>query len=92
VVAEVNGAIITASDATIARALGLFGFGRGETDQAADVRHLVDAWLLDAEAARLQLAPSAAEVEDAWRTIAGRVGGWTPCADGWIGRASMRCG
>jgi len=76
VLAEVNGAIITASDATIARALGLFGFRPSERPiQAADVRHLVDAWLLDAEAARLQIAPSAAEVEDAWQTVAERVGG-----------------
>ena len=89
VLAEVNGAIITASDATIARALGLFGTQQSKKPiQAADVSHLVDAWLIDAEAARLQIAPSAAEFEDAWRTIAGRVGGMDALRR-WLDRAGL---
>ena len=54
VLAGVNGTTITASDATIARALGLFGMQRSEKPiQAADVSLLVDAWLIDAEAASM---------------------------------------
>jgi len=76
VLAGVNGTTITASDATIARALGLFGMQRSEKPiQAADVSLLVDAWLIDAEATRLQIAPSAADVEEAWQAVAARVGG-----------------
>jgi hypothetical protein len=89
VLAEVDGAIITASDATIARALGLFGTQQSEKPiRTADVSHLVDAWLIDAEAARLQIAPSVAEFEDAWRTIAGRVGGMDALRS-WLDRAGL---
>lgn len=89
VLADVNGAIIAASDATIARALGLFGFQPSEQPiQAGDVSRLVDAWLIDAEAARLQIAPSAAELEDAWRSVAGRVGG-TDALRRWVDRAGL---
>ena len=76
VLADVNGMTITASDATIARALGLFGIRQSENPiQAADVKQLVDAWLIEAEAARLQIEPSPAEVEEAWKAAAARVGG-----------------
>ena len=89
VLADVNGATIAASDATIARALGLFGFRPSEKPiHAADVRHLVDAWLIDAEATRLQIAPTAAEVEDAWQTVAERVGGMDALRR-WLDRAGL---
>ena len=53
VLADVNGMTITASDVTIARALGLFGIRQSEKPiQAADVKQLVDAWLIEAEAGR----------------------------------------
>jgi len=89
VLADVNGATIAASDATIARALGLFGFRPSEKPiHAADVRHLVDAWLIDAEATRLQIAPTAAEVDDAWQTVAERVGGMDALRR-WLDRAGL---
>jgi len=89
VLADVNGAIITASDATIARGLGLFGFQPAEQPiRADDVSRLVDAWLVDAEAARLQIALSAAELEDAWRSVAGRVGG-VDALRRWADRAGL---
>ncbi len=76
VLAEVNGTIIAASDVTIARALGQFGMRPSAAPiRAADVSLLVDAWLVDAEAARLQIAPSAGDVDEAWQVVAARVGG-----------------
>ncbi len=76
VLAEVNGTIIAASDVTIARALGLFGMQLSEAPiRAADVSLLVDAWLIDAEATRLQIAPSVDDVDEAWQVVAARVGG-----------------
>ena len=89
VLAEVNGTTVTASDATIAKALGLFGVRSSEKPiQAADVKHLVDACLIDAEAARLQITPSSAEVEQAWQTVAGRVGGMDTLRR-WLDRADL---
>jgi hypothetical protein len=89
VLADVNGMTITASDATIARALGLFGIRQSEKPiQAADVKQLVDAWLIDAEAARLQIEPSPAEVEEAWKAAAGRVGGMDAMRS-WVDQAGL---
>lgn len=76
ILADVNGTTIAASDATIARALGLFGMEPSDRPiEADDVRRLVDAWLIDAEAARLQIVPSDADMEQAWQAAAARVGG-----------------
>lgn len=76
VLADVNGAIVTASDAAIVRALGLFDTPPADAPiRAVDVDRLVDAWLIAQEAARLQILPSPAEAEEAWRTVAARMGG-----------------
>jgi hypothetical protein len=89
VLADVNGMTITASDATIARALGLFGMLQSEKPiQAADVKQLVDAWLVEAEAARLQIEPSPAEVEEAWKAAAARVGGIDALRE-WLDQAGL---
>lgn len=89
VLADVNGMTITASDAAIARGLGLFGIRQSEKPiQAADVKQLVDAWLIDAEAARLQIGPSPAEVEEAWKAAAARVGGMGALR-GWLDQAGL---
>lgn len=89
VLADVNGMTITASDVTIARALGLFGIRQSEKPiQAADVKQLVDAWLIEAEAARLQIEPSPAEVEEAWKAAAARVGG-IDALSGWLDQAGL---
>lgn len=76
VLVDVEGTIVTASDAGIAKGLGLFGL-RAEPPSivSADVQRLVDAWLIGAEAARLQISPSPAEMEAAWQAAADRVGG-----------------
>lgn len=89
VLADVNGMTITASDATIARALGLFGIRQSEKPiQATDVKQLADAWLIEAEAARLQIGPSPAEVEEAWKAAAARVGGMDALR-GWLDQARL---
>jgi hypothetical protein len=74
--AEVDRAIITASDAAIGKALGLFGLeATPRSIHTEDVRRLVDAWLAIAEADRLQIAPAPTDIEEAWRAAAARVGG-----------------
>lgn len=89
VLADVNGMTITASDATIARALSLFGFRPSEKPiQAADVEQLVDAWLIEAEASRLQIEPSPTEVEEAWKAAAARVGG-VDALRGWLEQTGL---
>ena len=76
VLADVNGAIVTAGDAAIVRALGLFDTPPADAPiRAVDVDRLVDAWLIEREGARLQILPSPAEIEEAWRTVAARMGG-----------------
>jgi len=76
ILADVNGAIVTASDAAIARGLGLFGTPPSDAPiRTVDVGRLVEAWLIEQEAARLQIQPSPPEVEEAWQTVAGRMGG-----------------
>lgn len=89
VLADVNGAVISASDAGIARALGLFGITPSdEPIRTADVDRLVDAWLIEREAARLQILPSSAEVEEAWQSVAGRVGS-ADALRGWLEQADL---
>jgi hypothetical protein len=75
VLADVDRIIVTASDAAIARGLGLFGMEPSQTSiQTTDVQRLADAWLIDAEASRLQLTPTPEDVEEAWHAIAARLG------------------
>lgn len=89
VLAEVGGAIITASDAGIAKGLGLFGLQSSPpTIGADDVHRLVDAWIIGAEAARLQIAPSSEDLEAAWQAAAGRVGGMDALRR-WLDRAGL---
>lgn len=76
VLADVNGTVVTVSDVAIARALGLFGLMPSAApilDQ--DVRRMADAWLLADEARRLQIVPDSADIEEAWRAAADRLGG-----------------
>ncbi len=89
VLADVNGMTITASDATIARALDLFGLRQSEKPiQAADARRLADAWLMDAEASRLQIALTPEDVEEAWHAIADRLGGMGALRS-WLDQAGL---
>jgi len=89
VLAEVNGAIITATDAAVGKALGLVGLEASPASiQTTDVQRLVDAWLVDAEAARLQIVPSPADIEEAWQTVASQFGG-IDALRGWLGQAGL---
>jgi hypothetical protein len=76
VVAEVDGALVTASDVAIARALGLFELNPSpRAIEASDVERYVDGRLLAREATRLGLETTADERTEAWATTAGRAGG-----------------
>jgi hypothetical protein len=68
VVAEVGGAIVTAADVALARALGLFGLtpARGPVT-GAEVERYLEGLLLAAEAARLAIDAPAEDVARAWR-------------------------
>ena len=89
VLAEVDGAIITASDAAIGKALGLFGLEASPASiHTADVQRLVDVWLAIAEADRLQIAPSPSDVEEAWGAAAARLGG-TDVLRSWLDQAAL---
>jgi hypothetical protein len=89
VLADVDRTIVTASDAAIARGLGLFGMEPSQTSiQTTDVQRLADAWLIDAEASRLQITPTAEDVEEAWHAIAARLGGMGPLRS-WLDQAGL---
>jgi hypothetical protein len=76
VVAEIDGALVTASEVAIARALGLFELNPAPRAlEATDVDRYVDGRLLAREAARLGLQTMADERTEAWAAVAGRVGG-----------------
>jgi hypothetical protein len=76
VVADVDGAVLTASDIALARALSLFGFAPSvEAIRPADVERLVDARLAVREAIRLRVPIAPEEEGEAWRDAATRVGG-----------------
>ena len=71
VVAEVDGAVITASDVALARALSLFDLQpSAEPIRSGDIARNVDAWLLVREAARLRLEITPDEEAAAWRAVA----------------------
>ena len=87
-VAEIDGALVTASDVAIARALGLFDLNPApRAIDATDVERYVDGRLLAREAARLDLETTADERTEAWAAAAGRSGGqavletWLRAAD-----------
>jgi hypothetical protein len=71
-VAEIGGAVVTASDVALARALGLFGLTptRGPIT-AAEVERHVEGLLLAAEAARLAIEVTAEDMERAWQAALG---------------------
>jgi hypothetical protein len=87
VVAEIDGALVTASDVAIARALGLFELNPvPRAIDATDVERYVDGRLLAREAARLGLETTAAERTEAWAAARSRAGGavleaWLRTAD-----------
>jgi hypothetical protein len=76
VVAEIDGAPVTASDVAIARALGLFELSAASRAiEATDVKRYVDGRLLAREAMRLRLETTADQRAEAWAVAAGRAGG-----------------
>jgi hypothetical protein len=75
-VAEVDGAVITASDVALARDLSLFDLQpSAEPIRSGDIARIVDAWLLVREAARLRLEITPDEEAAAWRAAATRIEG-----------------
>jgi hypothetical protein len=84
VVAEIDGALVTASDVAIARALGLFELNPAlRAIDATDVERYVDGRLLTREAARLGVETTAEERAKAWAVAADRAGGQT-VLEGWL--------
>jgi hypothetical protein len=78
VLAIVDGAVITASDIALARALGLYGFT--PSTHPIDVREVeryVRVQLVTVEAGRLAITPAPDRVEEMWRAIEARAGGAT---------------
>jgi len=84
VLATVGATTVTAGDVALARALGLFGFTPATGPiGAAEVERSIRAHLVVDEAERLDLVVDEAEVETAWRLLAGRRGGGAALA-GWL--------
>jgi hypothetical protein len=83
VVAEVDGAPITASDVALARALSLFGLtpSAAPIERTTVVRY-VDAHLVARAASELGLEGTPEEREGAWRAVAARVGAASP--EAWL--------
>jgi hypothetical protein len=76
VLAQVESAVVSASDIAIARALGLFGFTPSDHPiDAADVDRYANALGEVLEATRLGLAPSTSEIDQAWADLVARRGG-----------------
>jgi hypothetical protein len=76
VVAELDGAAVTASDIALAAALSLFGLHPSAAPIGTDeVQRFLDAKLVDREASRLGIEGSPEEVNAAWEAAAARVGG-----------------
>ena len=75
-VADIDGALVTASDVAIARALGLFELNPApRAIEATDVERYVDGRLLAREATRLGLETTPDERTEAWAAAADRAGG-----------------
>ncbi len=76
VLAQVESAVVSASDIALARALGLFGFTPSDNPiDAADVDRYATALGEVLEATRLGLVPSAAEIDQAWADLEKQRGG-----------------
>lgn len=89
VLASVAGKTVTVTDVAIGRALSLFGLrpseapiGKGEVEQ------VVNAVLLEREAAQLAIGDAPEELEAAWRATADRIGGM-PELLAWITQAGL---
>jgi hypothetical protein len=96
VLAQVDSAVVSASDITLARALGLFGFTPSQAPiDAADVDRYTRALTDVLEASRLGLGPSPSEIDHAWAALEERRGvaafrAWLETATidlGWARRA-----
>ena len=89
VLVDVNGAITTASDVAIARALSLFGLKPSDASiRIDDVHRVVDARLVAEEAMRLQITPAPEDVDEAWRAAADRLGGMNALRQ-WLDQAGL---
>jgi hypothetical protein len=89
VLASVAGKTVTVTDVAIGRALSLFGLrpseapiGKGEVEQ------VVNAVLLEREAAQLAIGDAPEEVETAWHAAADRLGGM-PALLAWMTQAEL---
>ena len=84
VVATVGATTVTAGDVALARALGLFGHAPATGPiGASELERSVRAHLIVDEADRLGIEIDEAEVEAAWRSLAGRRGGAAALV-GWL--------
>ncbi len=89
VLGDVNNSVITLSDIALARALGLFEFVPSDAPVGRpDVERMVDARLVEREAARLEIEGSATAIEEAWKTVGARAGG-TAALAGWLEAAGV---
>ena len=76
VVGVVGPAIVTASDVALARAFGFFGFSPSDEPIRSEDVDRYDAALLSVlEASRLDIGPTAAEVDQAWGALEAQQGG-----------------
>jgi hypothetical protein len=89
VVAEIDGALVAASDVAIARALGLFELHPAPRAlEGTDIERYVDGRLLVREATRIGLQTTADERTQAWAAAADRAGGQA-LLEGWLRRADV---
>jgi hypothetical protein len=89
VVAEVDGAVVAASDVALARALGLFGLAPAAGPlSAAEVERYADSRLLLREAIRIGVEVAEADRTAAWDAVAARAGGETALA-AWLAAADV---
>jgi hypothetical protein len=88
-VAEADGAIVTASDIALGRALGLFGLTpTGGALSAEEIRQYVDGQLLVREAARIGVEVTPADHAEAWAAVARRAGSEAALTR-WLARADV---
>jgi len=89
VLAETDEVTVTASEIGLARALGLFELrSTAGPIQPVDLQQFVDGRLLEREALRLQIEPTPAELEAAWRRVAEHLGG-DAALTAWLARISV---
>jgi hypothetical protein len=75
VVAQVDGAVVTASDVALGRALGLFGLARASGPLSeAEIQRYLDGQLLAREGARIGVEPTATDEAAAWAAVIHRAG------------------